>query len=318
MTRGPACSLDSSGRGFSLVELLVAMAVVGLLLGAVFLTFTNFLTESANQASLSAQSLDVRTGLNHVHRDLASAGMGIPDGDMENAVAGTASAVTIRSTGVSGRDDDNDNPAGQVAVLQSGPSAHGLPDNSSGVVLTPAREYVADTLTDTTNNELHELDVSLKSPKLFYVSRTNPNYYEREYRLSDSCSKTTGDCGSCADGTPDLIYDDTNGGSGPAVECVADFRVRYGFQLSNGEIDFSSEDPNDEPSGVDDLLPDALKVGMVVQVGSEYRNEVRTESPVEYADADLQTGGGVGLSTEQQQYRWKVVEWTVPLPNIPR
>ncbi|MFP4560209.1 MAG: prepilin-type N-terminal cleavage/methylation domain-containing protein [Thiohalorhabdus sp.] len=321
MSRGAASRSRAAERGFSLVELLVAMAVVGLLLGAVFLTFTNFLTESANQASLSAQSLDVRTGLNQVRRDLSSTGMGIPDGDMDTAVAGTASSVTIRSTGVTGRNDDNENPAGAVAVIQSGPSANGIPDDASGVVLTPAREYVDDTGSTTNNrfDELDELEFSLKTTKLFYVTRTSPNFYERQYRLGADCSEAGGDCGACADGTPDLIHNDTNGGSGPAAECVADFRVRYGFQTSDGDIDFSSTDPdNDVPSGVDDRLPDALKVGMVVQVGSEYRNEVRTESPVTYTDEDLDPDDGVDLSEEQQQYRWKVVEWTVPLPNIPR
>lgn len=305
---------SASNHGFSLIELMVAMAVVGIFLGAVFVTFTNFLGESANQASLSAQSLDVRTGLNQVRRDLASAGLGIPEdgSQLDNAVTGNQSSVRIRSTGVTGRDGDNGNRAGKVGVLQSGPSAQGIPGDATGVVLTPAREYI-------TAGELQTLNPSLKTTKLFFVTQLSPNeFYERTYALSSECDSGSNPCGDCADGTADLQYQDASGNSGrPVVECVADFRLRYGFQTSGGGIDFTSTSPGNPPAGIEDTYPDVLKVGMVVQVGGRYRNEVRTESPVSYADSDLQTGDGVTLSDEQKQYRWKVVEWTVPLTNMP-
>lgn len=300
------------GHGFSLVELMVAMAIVGIFLGAVFVTFTNFLGESANQASLSSQSLDARTGLNQVRRDLASAGMGMDEGDLPDAVAGNASSITIQSTGVTGRKDGNGNWAGQVGVLQSGETVNGIAQGASGVVLTPAREKVA-------SGQLGSLgdDVSLKTTKLFFVTQLSPDYYERTYELSDDCDPSANECGDCADGTPDLQFADTNDSSGPTVKCVEDFRVRYGFQTAGGGLDFTQTDPNNQPTGSEDALPDVLKMGMLVQLGSEYRNEVRTESPVSYSDPELQNGGAVSLTTEQQQYRWKVVEWTVPLTNMP-
>jgi len=307
MTRQTPC-IRPAARGFTLVELLIAMVIVGIFLGAVFGTFIHFLGTSGEQAALSSRSFEARTGLVQVRRDLASAGFGLPEGGLNNAVAGTPTSITIRSTAMTGRTDGTGQEAGQVGILQSGETVNGVPAGTNGVVLAPSREYI-------TEGQLGSMGVSLKTTKIFFVTRLNPDYYERQYQLSAACNGTG--CGDCAQGTPDLQYQDTNGGATPqpAVECVQDLQVRFGFQTSAGGLAFSN--PGNLPAGADDTLPDVLKVGMVVQVGSKHRGQTVTSSPINYQDSDLQVTGGVGLNSQQQQYRWQVVEWTVPLPNIP-
>lgn len=305
--------------GFSLVELMIALAIVGLFLGGVYGLFINFLGEAGEQAALSKRGLDQRVGLRLMRRDLASAGFGVAATDMAGAVAGGATTVRVRSTDAHGHDN-----AGRHGILNGSPgsqSAAGLAGSIYGVALSPARELVA-------SGELANLDAAPRN--LFFAANPDgagdlgnpyapePYYIERAYELSSDCSGAG--CGECATGTPDLQYDDTNGGIEPVVDCVLDLQVRYGFQQSGGGVTYS-HDPATPPALAVDATPDLLKLGVVVQAGQRMRGRTMTETPVRYDDADLRVDNlgnviDVDLTATQQEYRWQVVEMTVPLENL--
>lgn len=294
--------------GFSLIELLVAMVVVGILLAAVFGTFINFLSESSEQAALGKRGVDTRLGLELMRGDLSRIGFGIGQNDLAGTVNGSTSAITFRSTAVHSRGNEH---GGVHSVLykDGGLEAHdwlgtNLSGDTSGVVLTPDREKLAwDQLQD----------VSVSERNLFFVARSpsDPNYYyQRTYELSSGTSD------QCASGAYNLQFDDADGGSESILDCVLDLRFSYGYRMADGTLSFQDSTAS-APGGAEDEFPDVLKVGLIVQVGHEYRGQTPTSGTLNYRDPDLKLGTPIDPTGDAEHRRWKTVEWNVPLENMP-
>lgn len=64
--------------GFSLVELLITMAILGMVLAGVSQLFTGIFTTYRQQSSIAETSIEGNLGLELLRQDLASAGYGIP------------------------------------------------------------------------------------------------------------------------------------------------------------------------------------------------------------------------------------------------
>jgi len=299
--------------GFSLVELMVAMAVVGLFLGAVYGTFINFLTESGEQATLSKRGFDTRLGLDLMRSDLRKIGFGVAAPQLAATVSGDNQNLTFRSTAVhsqgamagvhgvlyeaGGNLTANDWLGGNVSASQP------------GVVMTPDRELL---------QTVQLQNVSVAPRNLFFATpnATGAGYfYQRTYYLGGG-----GVNAGCADNNvSNLLFRDAspnNMGPVSVIDCVLDLRFQYGFELAAGGIGFSG-DPATPPSGSADNLPDVIKVGLMIQVGDRYRNQTPTPGPLNYSDPDLQLSTPISLSTDQQRYRWQIVEWSVSLENMP-
>jgi len=295
-------------RGFSLVELMVALAVVGIFMGAVYQFFITVFSQSTEQAAQTRRTVQQQLGLTLVKRDLSKVGFGIDsDQSTGNIIAGNASQITFRSTSVSGRAA----ASGQFGLVVGG-TVSGIASDTVGVVETSDRELMAGPATLSTLQTNGEL----RDRRVFFAGNQNtaqPYYYERRYALSSGTSEY------CADGVNNLQWEDypaaSYGASEPVIDCVRDFRLRYGFQQSAGGLDYSS-DPATAAGTPEDAVPDTLKVGIIFQVGQETRKTVST-GPLSYSDADLANGGDVPLNGNQDHFRWQVAEWEIPLDSMP-
>ena len=72
---------DISSRkqsGFSLIELLVYMAILGILMTAVFISYTKTLQRTNQQASIAETKIETGVGLELLRADLEHAGFGLP------------------------------------------------------------------------------------------------------------------------------------------------------------------------------------------------------------------------------------------------
>ena len=299
--------------GFSLPELLVAMAVVGIFMGGVLSLFVNFLGESGEQAALSKRGLDARLGFQLVRRDLANAGFGIATGDLSGAVTGTGTSVTIRSTAIHTREEMAGTHGPIMAPGSACPSGAGerpvadgmggcLDDGLRGVAMTPDRDFLEDVASGSA--------IDAAEGNLFFVGNQDdgePYYFERTYELSVNPGS------ECAGGSHNLQFDDTNGSAGGVVDCVLDFRIRYGFELTDGSLGFTT-DPDAPPGSAVDPGVDMLKAALVVQAGSEYQEAVSPAS-LQYRDSDF-SGITVNLDSEQRRYQWRRVEWAVSLEDM--
>ncbi len=313
--RGEASGAVILSGGFSLVELLVAMAVVGILLGAVYGTFINFLSESGEQAALSKRSFDTRLGLQLLRSDLRQVGFGIADGQLAQTVSGSGTSLTFRSTAVHSRGSE----AGIHGVLYTGAGGNLQANNwlggtiaatTSGIVLTPSRERLA----------LAQLQNVTVSPRNLFFSTPSTTvtgyYYQRTYYLGGG-----GTAAGCADNNvQNLLFRDANPNPYPGtsiVDCVLDIRFRYGYEMSDGAVSYSSDTINPPAGTTADDLPDTVKVGLIAQVGHEYRNKKPSPATLNFLDGDLKLADPIDLSDQQRRYRWQRLEWTIPLENMP-
>jgi len=77
MKQGPRQTLKDQD-GFSLIELLVYMAILGILMTAVMVSFTGTLKRGVQQTSIAETELETNTGLDLLRMDLVHAGFGLP------------------------------------------------------------------------------------------------------------------------------------------------------------------------------------------------------------------------------------------------
>jgi prepilin-type N-terminal cleavage/methylation domain-containing protein len=71
-------SSNRSGQGFTIVELLIALAVTVVIVAAAVLMFTNSVQSSTRSLKYSEIQTEARAALSQITRDLSQAGTGVP------------------------------------------------------------------------------------------------------------------------------------------------------------------------------------------------------------------------------------------------
>jgi prepilin-type N-terminal cleavage/methylation domain-containing protein len=122
-----------SQRGFTLVELLMAMAITTVVLGATMVAMTDAIKATETATQVSDLNNGLRTAMDLMVRDLLQVGQGLPGGRAINLPNGTG-AVTIQLPGPDGSDfyldgasfcpprsDDPDTICEDIAAVIPGP-----------------------------------------------------------------------------------------------------------------------------------------------------------------------------------------------------
>lgn len=73
-----ACSRNQNQAGFSLIELVIYLAILGILMAAVLTSFTQTMRNSTNQANVAETKIETGIGLELLRTDLENAGFGLP------------------------------------------------------------------------------------------------------------------------------------------------------------------------------------------------------------------------------------------------
>jgi len=325
--------------GFSLVELLAAIALVSIILAIIFPQFASIVRYSASTRKAVKTQSDVFSDLEQMFKEISSAGFGLPvtNANLSESVcvrAGNSAVVidgkslTVRSAGLG-----NKTGAGRwgvvdesVSVLMSVSNVLPPPDGSSVMVI------------DTVDASLRKLAIfkvvnSSGTLQLQTVKKYAPNdviKYKIAYWIpTDSnskiceCYKTKFHLGSyensssnkpsmCAEGTSVLKRNQDppdGGGTSPVLDCVKELEFRVGCVDSNGNITWSTSCEHSQKLKM-------VRLGMVVQSG------VR-EKEVAFPYSNLSLFGDLGsgsvivtLTEEERHYRWITAEKIISLPNV--
>ncbi|MCS7284692.1 MAG: prepilin-type N-terminal cleavage/methylation domain-containing protein [Hydrogenobacter thermophilus] len=301
-------------RAFTLVELLIVMAILLIIGAGLFYAFRTIFRQSTTQALVAKQEQDVQFITSTLVNELSTVGFGIDRSrlqvlnngtnlsDVGNAVIAIngsqiafLSLATRRDTnaGCWGVTDALGNPTTQARnyLFEACDSSRwGLPDDTSKVVcLDPANKT---------------LKADCKNALVFFKGdNTYPNDFVTSYYLDNSQTASK----LCAPGTQTLYKSIPKTSAQPLVDCVGAFRVRYIVQ-SGGSVNYT-----DSVSDINSLV--GIRLCMLLQVGG--RQSVASNVP----DFDKQKDNcGNPINPPEdwnwRYYRWAKVEVDIPLRNI--
>jgi len=323
--------------GFSLVELLAAIALVSIILAIIFPQFASIVRYSASTRKAVKTQSDVFSDLEQMFKEISSAGFGLPvtNANLSESVcvrAGNSAVVidgkslTVRSAGLG-----NKTGAGRWGVVDESVS---VLMSVSNVLPPPDGSYVM--VIDTVDASLRKLAIfkvvnSSGTLQLQTVKKYAPDdvikhkiaYWIPTYSNSNICEcyettfyldsySSSNKPSMCAEGTSVLKRDQDppdGGGTSPVLDCVKELEFRVGCVDSNGKITWSTS------CGPSQKLK-MVRLGMVVQSGVREKEEVFPYSNLSLF-GDLGSGSViVTLEREERHYRWITAEKIISLPNV--
>jgi len=322
--------------GFSLVELLAAIALVSIILAIIFPQFASIVRYSASTRKAVKTQSDVFSDLEQMFKEISSAGFGLPvtNANLSESVcvrAGNSAVVidgkslTVRSAGLG-----NKTGAGRWGVVDESVS---VLMSVSNVLPPPDGSYVM--VIDTVDASLRKLAIfkvvnssgtlqlqtvkkyapdDVIKHKIAYWIPTDSNSnicecYETKFYLDSYSSSDKPSM--CAEGTSVLKRDQDlpdGGGTSPVLDCVKELKFRVGCVDSNGNITWSTSCKSSQKLKM-------VRLGMVVQSGVREKEVVFPSNLSLFGDL----GSGsviVTLDEEERHYRWITAEKIISLPNV--
>lgn len=318
-------------KGFSLVELLVTIALVSAILAVVLPQYTSLLRHSTATRKTVKTDVEVVSNLEQFFKDVHTAGYGLPGAtDNLNIIQCTrnggitvdGNSVVIRSTASGDRvgagkwamvsGDGNSLTSSVISggsfvmvldVTRSSPKSLGLFRVENNLSLTAIGTSVASR-------------DQLAGKIAYWVPMKDPNSrvecYETSYALENysegtrpnMCAPTAGVLRRSK--TP---ADFNNESPQPTLDCVKAMAVRLGCLSSSGLTWRSGECEEHE-------VVKLARVGIVYQVAPREKTRVYPHSSISlFSDLGTELVENINFSDEERYYRWAVLEKTVYLPN---
>lgn len=317
-----------SKKGFSLVELMVVLAIFSIIGTMMYSTFTTFLKQVTIERKTAKTELDIFNVSWPLIKEIETAGFGVPK--TVTPISESGGVLTIRSTAAGDSQYAGAwsyvTPAGAVYGVEgtAGPS---VPSGGNVVIinnLDKSRMGLTSVstndagggyyyLTDTTS---YINNVAYWSP--YDSTKTSPlEYYETKYSLRDYTASDIKP-GMCA---PDeatkkvqklsrsvKYYDPGTTDFEPLLDCVRALAYRFGcINASTGNLTWQTG----TSCGTSKLR--LMKIGMVIQSSSKGASSPATITLFEDLGAAL--AESITLTSDQRNYRWRKLEQTITLKN---
>ncbi|MEJ5301511.1 MAG: type II secretion system protein [Thermodesulforhabdaceae bacterium] len=328
-------------NGFSLVELLAAIALVSIVLAIVFPQFASILKHSTSTRKVAKTQSDLFADLEYIFKEISLAGYGLPV-SRDNlsrswCVREGHSAVVVESTG---------NASESLIIYSAGVGNRkgrgrwGIVDVNSGSL---SLFGVSGMLPPTSNSYvmiIDTADASLRKLGVFKVSNnglaTIKKYVSDEvltnkiaYWIPTASSSEIYECYEsqfyiesyssdkpqiCANSTSVLVKDqdppDGGVGKAPILDCVKDLRFRLGC------VDYNTGSVNWRTSCRASEVPKMVRVGMVVQASGREKDIVFPHSSLSLFSSLGSNSIVISLTEDERYYRWTTVEKTIFIPNV--
>lgn len=295
-------------RGFTLVELLIGMAILLIISGGVFYAFRDVFRKGTPQALVAKQEQDVQFIVSNLVMELSTVGFGVD-----------RSRLVVLNNGTNLSDvTDPQNPQAVIAVNGSHIAFLSLATRQGASigcwgttgqnndVTTNARDYLFRPCSGANwgSSEVLCLDPTTKdinsscsNALVFYKGDRNyPADFITQYYLVDY--RGNNKPGLCAEGTHSLYKKLGSDSAQPLVDCVGAFRVRY----------ITNRGYSDQVDNIDNLL--GLRLCIILQVGGRQSTQANVNNFSESC------GGPIYIPPKWRDYRWSTVEVDIPLKNI--
>jgi len=305
-------------KGYSIVEILIVIAIMGILAGGILSAYRFIAKENAQRHLVAKQESDVNVLINQLLKDIESAGFGI---DVDNLTLASLSTGTVQFPSLATREEAL---SGCWAFLKNGsltiqsknflgqdcqfPSAwYVVLDPMSKKIITKSGQCVDSLCSDLTG----------MSGLAFYATNNNNYQYPQSFMVKYNLSSTNLPK-ECASGTYNLVKTlGTSGYSGyqanqPVISCVfpSGFKVRAGIQSGGTIVYQDTISSSDIQNGKFKLF----RICLIMQIGA--RQNTVTTQPQFSTDC----GGGPTIDSTWwnntgRWYRWKVIEQDIALRN---
>jgi len=298
-------------KGYSIIEILIVIAIMGILAGGILSAYRFIAKENVQRHLVAKQESDVSVLINQLIKDIESAGFGI---DFDTYFSQTTlSAGTLQFPSLATREE---RWSGCWAILESGSLTIKSKNFLGQDCQFPSAWYVV--LDPVTKKNLCPSNLDYLCNDLtningiaFYATNNNNYKYPQSFITTYSLTSTNLPK-ECAQGTLNLVKTlGTRGQPGyqanqPVMSCVFPdgFKVRAGIE-SGGSIDY-----NDSITST----PKLFRICLIMQVGA--RQDTATTQP----QWSTNCGGGPTIDSTWwnntgRWYRWKVIEQDIPLRN---
>jgi len=311
----PTSRLKKTG-GFSLIELLVVLAVFSVVTGMIYSVYSGFIRNAVLERKVAKTELDLASTFWPLTKEIGSAGFGLAKSGtgacvLAQAIAISGSELTIHST-ASG-DDALSGTWGYV----SGGCATGItydPAQPNVVLINNLdKSLVASVQIGTGGVITGVCDTDYRDTFAYWIpyqSGGDLQCYETKYSLRayDAGTKPA----MCAAGAQKLsrsVSRTTTTNYEPMLDCMQALHYRFGCINASGALTWQTG----SSCGTSKLK--LIKVGMIIQ--SSTRTSTQTgPSMTLFEDLGSSLVQTVSLTAEQRNYRWKKRELLISLRNL--
>ncbi len=330
-----------SQRGFSVIELLVTLAIFSVLMAAVATSFPVQVRHGLREYRVAESEVELGIAKNIMERDIASAGYGLADdygatGFAPRSAAAAAGSLTLTGTalGLNSRASQHWTYARDVAPLFRvwGDSREDLiaaervtlQEPNTKQIITQGGQWLFRYNGSGANLVVNAGGANWAAPTMGTVAygvdaaATQP-FATVTYQLGAGVVPA-----SCAPGTSFLDRTETWTGAGgttiPLLACVLSMRIAFGLDSNeDGTLDIWDNAGATAAGYTRAELAKRLKqvrVYVLTQIGNADRMYTYPSATVRVGDAALGTGADVTLTATQQQYRWRVVSIDMAPRNV--
>jgi prepilin-type N-terminal cleavage/methylation domain-containing protein len=270
---------NTNKKGVTLIELLIAIAIVSVMMLGVYLTYTSFTKTAIDTRQIARSESEVNQALLKLEKLLQSAGFGIDERERPFFVVSkkldNSTSITFKTL----FGDKIEAGLWEVCVNKTRIVTKNYP-----VVVLNEEKQLEESYSNTDNCRDGEILYVCKDSNnngiCDNIDDSNDNYFfEKELRLSADTSSNYEWSTHCAPNTRNLLLNNE-----PYLGCIADFKVDY--------------------------TDNTVKLGIIYQSGSKNNSPLSKTFSYDFFSESYT------LTQNQEYYRWKKVEIILDLVNL--
>jgi prepilin-type N-terminal cleavage/methylation domain-containing protein len=306
-------------RGTSLVELLIAMAIFGLILGVMFTLYATMLKTATSTRKIAKVEGEIANTVWPIFKEIESAGFGVPanssGGSCTPEISFTGGAtngvLAIFSTNTGPQTSAAQTAAGSWSYITTGCTVSGFNNGDTVSIINPSDKSSLGTTT-VTGVTLNGCQPTWPG-NIAYLSPAG-GCFNTEYTLSATTTKT------CAPGTQQLTRSSVAVGVAvnyqPALDCVLAFSSIFGCIDTSGNVTWQAGNTCPFLNSNGNYNPRFVRIGMVEQDSNQNEYAGPQPQPNIILFGDTTVSDTVSLTTAQGKYRWRTIERTISLKNL--
>jgi len=302
-------------RGTSLVELLIAMAMFGIILGVMFTLYATMLHTATSTRKIAKVEGEITSTVWSLFKEVESAGYGVPanssGGSCTPEISYSSGVLNVYSTNTGPQTSATQTAAGSWSYITTGCTVSGFNNGDTVSIIDPSNKSSLGTTT-VTGGTLNGC-LTTWPGNMAYLSPA-AGCYDTTYTLSATTTKT------CASGTQQLMRSSVAVGTvanyQPMLDCVLAVSCIFGCIDTSGNVTWQTGNTCPLLNSNGNYNPRFIRIGLVEQDSNQNEYAGPQPQPGITLFSDTSVPYSVSLNATQETYRWRTIERTISLRNL--